>query len=543
MTVTLSATPTARTTSSGDQDLQPMTITIDKSGVDVGDTDGVSSWSSAALEVAFEEITDTAWALGQQLGREPSSELAHTPGMNPIVTDVPVMMAWRRMIERWAAQSDNIEIICDDPWLFRYFATIDGVQAATAPTIWSARLKFWARGFATRSINVAKLFLLSVRHERFINIDPDHAALLAYGHPSSTTTKDAYFGSIMEEGPNLRRLVHVDFKSFSLLGAKFGERTKSLHAWGNPFYALTLLWTKWRPTSSSLEPDTGWLVRRAAAIEGSTAQATLIKWQIHCQRRWLDDQKPKRVAWPWENHGWERAFVRDLRARGITSIGYQHSVIGRHMLNYAPRSNADGLNSIPGEIFCTGSLTHDQLIEWGIPADRLKVAGARRVTESHKVTYSSDAPVFVALPSDQKTARQLIDYTKRLASASSMTFLVKDHPMTPHRFEQDAHIVRTDVALQDQEHVKGVIYASTTVGLEAIALGLPTYRFRPTGHLAIDILPNGISIPTIGSDDLDFDVFENPSMTEQNAHAFFAPPDPHLWSKLTETRPETCQHP
>jgi hypothetical protein len=512
-----------------------MTIVIGATGVDVAHTDGIPSWSSAALEQAFEEITEDAWTLSDQLGHEPSSEWAHTPGMNPIVTDVPVMMAWRHLIQRWTSQSADIEIICDDPWLFRYFATIDGVQASAAPAISPTRFKLWARGIATRCVNVAKLFLLSLRHDKFADTDPNHAALLVYGHPNSTDAKDAYFGSIMEESPNLRRLVHVDFKSFAPTVAAFGERTKSLHAWGNPFYALTLLWTKWRPTTARLGVDVGWLVRRAAAFEGGTAQATLIKWQMHCQRRWLDDQQPKCVAWPWENHGWERAFVRNLQALGITSLGYQHSVIGRHMLNYAPRSNADGLGSIPEVIFCTGSLTRDQLIDWRIPAERLKVAGARRITKSHNVTYSSDGPLFVALPSDQKTARQMIDYTQRLANVTSMTFLIKDHPMTPHRFDQDTRMMRTDVALQDHDQVKGVIYASTTVGLEAIALGLPTYRFRPSGHLAIDILPNGIDIPAIGSDDLDFSVFENPAWAEHDAHAFFSPPDPHLWSRLTET--------
>ena len=87
-------------------------------------------------------------------------------------------------------------------------------------------------------------------------------------------------------------------------------------------------------------------MRRAAEKEGDGAAHAMNAWQRQCQKAWLAHTRPAVVAWPWENHGWERDFCRQARRLGVTTLGYQHTVIGPHQLNYSPATNKDGLDSL-----------------------------------------------------------------------------------------------------------------------------------------------------------------------------------------------------
>jgi hypothetical protein len=67
--------------------------------------------------------------------------------------------------------------------------------------------------------------------------------------------------------------------------------------------------------------------------------------------------------------------------------------------------------------------------------------------------------------------------------------------MTPYVFENSHGVKATEQPLQEFKAVSAVLYASTTVGLEALLMGLPTIRFVPEERIAIDILPDGVEAP------------------------------------------------
>jgi hypothetical protein len=295
----------------------------------------------------------------------------------------------------------------------------------------------------------------------------------------------------MARQTRLVRLLHVD--AMPVRAARLaGPRTASLHGWGSPLYALLALpFARWKP-GAQVPP----LVRRAALIEGGTAQGAAVAWQIHCQSRWLAAARPPVVAWPWENHGWERALVRTARAFGIRLVGYQHSVVGGQMLNYAAHSNSDGLASLPDQVLCSGAATLEQLAVWDFPRNRLAVGGARRFAASQSVPWDEDAPVFVALPFDGITAAEMVEAVREAAARTGRHFVVKDHPMTPFTFPSSPGVESTTEPLAAQKSVSAVVYAATTVGLEAALMGLPTLRFRPRSRIALNILPYGVTLPT-----------------------------------------------
>jgi len=452
---------------------------------------------SAALEEAFDACADTWLNLAKGLAEEPTSIYAHAPACAANVSDFGLMLAWTRLIDEWSQNDTTVLVICKDPWMFRHLESRPGVAATTPPGLWCREIKSALRGYAARmkaALGVMQAAL--ALRKTSARAETGGTSLLVYGHPKSDARgQDGYFGNLMEKAGDLQRILHVDCPPGRASELAADGRTLGLHAWGSPVHALSLAFKKWRPRHKSLTLETRWLVRRAAALEGASGQGAMIAWQIHCQNRWLAATRPHVVAWPWENHAWERAFVRTARRLGTRTVGYQHSVIGRQMLNYSPRSNVDGFASIPDQILCTGAPTMQRLADWSVPADRMAIGGAFRFPARSDVTHDPEAPVFVALPFDGITAAEMVAVVK---ATQGPRFLVKDHPMTPFEFDDADLVRRTKISLADQVAVSAVVYAATTVGLEAVILGLPTLRFRPSNRIALDILPAGISVPAAG---------------------------------------------
>lgn len=485
---------------------------------------------SAALEDSFDRQAEQWWTIGRALSRTESAGLAHTPACVANASDFGQMLAWSALVQRWASESRTVLVVCGDPWLFRHLRSFPGVTAGRSPPLWPDAIRLWLRGRAARWRVAVRLAAAALAPRTSCRNGPaGRATILVYGHPASTGDGyDGYFGTLMGEQPAVRRMLHTDCPPDGARKLAGDGRTASLHGYGNPLFALTLGFARWRPTAAQRRGPHGWLVRRAAAREGGTGQAATIRWQLHCQRRWLKRCRPAVVAWPWENHAWERDLVRAARRLGIRTIGYQHSVIGRQMLNYAPRSNPDGLDSLPDRIFCTGPATRRQLAGWSVPEDRLEVAGAYRFVDRPVPARDDRAPVFVALPFDGATAAEMVGAARR-ASRNGLRFVIKDHPMTGFAFDDSPGVTRTDLPLEKQPSVSAVVYAATTVGLEAAIGGLPTFRFRPRGRIALDILPAGFVLPTIDGDSLASVSHAPAAQPEIRREDVFAPIDAALW--------------
>ena len=459
---------------------------------------------SERLEHAFDAIAPIWLTLGHTLGQEPSASYAHTPVCAANVSDFGLMLAWSKIVAEEAASPGPKLVISDDPWMFRHLSRIEGLVAGSPPPLMFAELKLALRGFAARSkcaFDLCRRAFALRRQQKYAT--PNAKVLLVYGHPTSTADgQDGYFDALMKDLPDLDRILHVDCSVERARELEGNGRTVSLHAWGSVMDAIASIFTRWKPQTADRFGEGGWLVRRAAALENGTAQGAMIFWQQRCQRRWLAKTKPQVVAWPWENHSWERQFVRAARAFGVRTIGYQHSVIGNQMLNYSPASNSDGLASIPDRIICTGMATWKRLLKWGIPEQRLQVGGALRTPEVKTLHPDPGGPVFIALPFDGETARQMIAAARKL-TGKGFNFLIKDHPMSPFLFISGSDFQRTDRPFYEQGGLRAVLYAASTVGLEAALAGLPTVRFRPEGRLSLNILPEAIDLPVAEAENLE----------------------------------------
>ena len=487
----------------------------------------------AAIEAAFDDSVGEWLDVGRDLSQEPSADLAHTPSCISNLSDFGLMLGWNRLVADWAAAPRRILVTVADPWMFRHFAAKPGVESGRKPPLRRREIALALRGFAARvkaSLTFARAaVVLRGDRKRY----PDGAAaLLVYGHPRSTADgTDGYFGEILRRLESLRRVLHVDCPPARARALGRDDRTFSLHAWGSPLAALSLVGARWRPRPGWKSHPLKWLVRRAAVREGGTAGGAAIRWQQICHANWLRAARPAVAAWPWENHTWERDFVLRCRDAGVDTVGYQHSVAGRQMVNYSPGANPGGLTSVPDRILCTGEAYRKQLVAWGQPEDRVRIGGAWRFSDEPAPAWEADAPVFVALPFDGRVAGEMVAAARTVRSRN---FLVKPHPMTPHRFPETDNVRYTDKRMQEQDSLSSVVYAASTVGLESLIAGLPTGRFRPQSCLAIDILPQGYETPTVDAETFArFVEGARPSAPWERSH-FFAPVDLPLWQHLLE---------
>jgi hypothetical protein len=463
----------------------------------------------APLDDAFAAIAADWLALGQRLSAEPSAGLAHAPACAGTISDLGEMLAWTRLVDGWAAGERRVLCLCADPWLFRHLAGRPGVTATPPPPLRPIERKLALRGLLARLKAAGSVAAASLScRAAAARVPPDAPVLLVYGHPASRPDGfDAYFGELMGGMPELHRVLHTDCPP-----ARANALGAGLHGWGSVLYAATLPFRHWRPRHGD------WLVRRAAAREGGTGTPAMLAWQRHCQQRFLDRVRPRVVAWPWENHAWERDLVRTARCLGVRTLGCQHATIGTLELNYA-----DG-DFLPDAIACSGPAGRDRLAGWGLPAERLWLGGAWRFPPMPRLAHDPDGPVFLALPVQRPVAAQML----AAAAASGRRFLVREHPMTPVGFAQSPRLSRSPGPLAEAGVLSAVVFAATSVGLEAALGGLPVVRFLPDGVLANDVLPPGLAVAATDAAGL-AEALERAQPIACDAATVFTTVDPAAW--------------
>jgi hypothetical protein len=215
-------------------------------------------------------------------------------------------------------------------------------------------------------------------------------------------------------------------------------------------------------------------------------------WQMQCQRRFLAAIRPQTVCWPWENHAWERDLCRAARLLGVRTLGYQHTVIGPHQINYSPRANVDGLASLPDRVIADGPAYAAELVAWDVPAECIVDGGAWRLPPVTGGRYDPAAPVFVPLSAIPGIARMQVAAARALAR-SGRRVLVKEHPMYPLAVTAEPNLEATAIGITGHPSLSAVVASTGTSTLEGLLLGVPTFRLLPDDRLAVDILPAGLA--------------------------------------------------
>ena len=227
------------------------------------------------------------------------------------------------------------------------------------------------------------------------------------------------------------------------------------------------------------------LVRRIAAFSGSIS----------------------RIIYLYENQPWERALCWEARRSlpNATLVGYQHAGIPKYLLNFYLAPGEDKEAPLPHRIVTVGKHTAELLASDGYGPNRIRVGGAIQVQSLlAKASSSMDSlsaapePVVLVAPSNgQEEASELVDLAAHLFDEDEgVRIIVKCHPVMPFEmiinalgFELPAHVQVSDESI-DELILKSsaIVYSGSTVGVQAIALGVPAVHFRTQYDLDMDPL-------------------------------------------------------
>lgn len=482
------------------------------------------------LERAFDACRDMWWALSAELARGKGGHLSHAATCAPYASDFGLMLAWRRVVADLTAGPETVLVLCDDPWVFRALSCLPNVLARKAPRRWLPTLAIWLRGWLAGLRVGLRVVTASLRHRSIRMTESGTVSLIVYGHPDSNPDHDAYFGTLLTQIPGLKRIVHTDdFRAVQRL-AKDG-RTESFHAYGNLLYALFVIpFMKWRSRSVHQDKSIDWLIMRALIREAGGGAAAMSAWQIHCQERWLKVRRPHCIAWPWENHPWERALVCAARRLGVSTVGYQHTDAGPHQFNMSPRATPNGVADLPDHLLLNGPAYRSQFIDWGIPPDRMAVAGAFRLPAAPVCRYGANGPVFVALSSSPDVSREMMAAIYD-AEGAGRKFLVKSHPMYPFQIVESSSVVSTQTRFADIVGVSALFYGTGTSGIEGMLAGVPTYRLLPSDRVGIETMPDGLRARTVTRQGLRAALDEALEPPKIDVSKFFTPVDIEVWRR------------
>jgi len=208
--------------------------------------------------------------------------------------------------------------------------------------------------------------------------------------------------------------------------------------------------------------------------------------------RYLEREQVKAVIYPYENHPWEKMLVLAARLQKVATLGYQHGGgIARFMLPYFHGHGEAEWAPLPDVIFTSGSYSHQLLSTGGTPRERLVMGGNLRYQGLTQMLGgvplpANDGPmcVLVTLPIERLLAQHLVLALKRAfpdgGANDGIRFLVKPHPMCPISVESSQWPVSIATGtFQDALRACTiVVYAGTSTGLEALAMGRKAIRYR-----------------------------------------------------------------
>ncbi|MDD1674648.1 MAG: hypothetical protein LUQ13_03300, partial [Methanomicrobiales archaeon] len=197
------------------------------------------------------------------------------------------------------------------------------------------------------------------------------------------------------------------------------------------------------------------------------------------------------IAYPFENHIWEKAVCSAVRSRAEETllIGFQHSTIYSTLLNYfiAPCEAVSPF--LPHRIVTSGSRAHDLLLHSGYPPGMVRRGGAIRFLRNEGTTtpFQKRNVPFTILVAPTVDINESVELISRVLDACAglegVRIVIRCHPDLPfdrilplleHPLPGNATADPGDPARLSEAGV--LVFSSTSVAMEALAAGIPVIQ-------------------------------------------------------------------
>ena len=193
------------------------------------------------------------------------------------------------------------------------------------------------------------------------------------------------------------------------------------------------------------------------------------------------------VYYPFENRSWEKMIVLAFRKNSPTTkiVGHQHTIITQKHLNFFMEESEVCEIPMPDRIVTDGIVTNGIMKRWNFPEDILKIGCALRFSMPAESGCGSRRrgikDILIVLASGvNEYVRMMVFLEEAFKNENGYKITLRPHPaipfdnalriFTPKGFKYNlSHSSLND----DLYNCDVVIYASSTVSLEAISIGKP----------------------------------------------------------------------
>jgi surface carbohydrate biosynthesis protein (TIGR04326 family) len=404
---------------------------------------------------------------------------------------------------------------------------ISAVGSLKQPNRWQSWLKWYTPAPAAKAfLSTSGRWLLSRRCANRCTSRETHVVLVSLSYPSSFEGgryRDAYFGPLVDylEKSNVKALVAA------LVRGPFLPQLSKIKNLDREvpvipiegfltFFDLlrSLGYGLWRfaagiKIKGNLQiegVDVGILVRRSFTEACRSASPFMYFWFYRAGIRIGQATPVDRLIYPYENRSWEKMLVLGARRScpHIRLVGYQHAAITASHLHFFFGPEEAAVTPLPDVVLTTGPFVRDWLEkEGGYPAGVLaEGCGLRNIAPemTNTKTPSARRPerLLVALghPQLEDYAKTLMILREAMQRDSGWDVVIRPHPRNP---QSAAEAIRASVFAgtslpplstgplkEEMERAGVVVYSSSTVGLEAASLGIPTICLDPGKALDMD---------------------------------------------------------
>ncbi|MQF67060.1 hypothetical protein FIM07_01290 [SAR202 cluster bacterium AD-802-F09_MRT_200m] len=196
-----------------------------------------------------------------------------------------------------------------------------------------------------------------------------------------------------------------------------------------------------------------------------------------------------KYLYPYENRPWEKMLLLGIGSSSpqTQSVGYQHAAVAPDRINFFLGRGESAVAPLPDSILTTGSITKARLEREGnYPPGMFKTGCALRLSQAVpkavKTRRNPPNRVLVILATSvEEHVRSMVFVDQAFGPRDGFQIRIRPHPA----FHMDAVLKAAPLArydffdlspgslAEDLEWADLVLYATSTVGLEAVAQGIP----------------------------------------------------------------------
>ncbi|MFQ6026264.1 MAG: hypothetical protein ACE5Q6_01975 [Dehalococcoidia bacterium] len=213
-------------------------------------------------------------------------------------------------------------------------------------------------------------------------------------------------------------------------------------------------------------------------------------------------QRVTRCLYPYENRSWEKMLIQGFRGASPETrlVGYQHASVTLSHTNFILSRDEREILPLPDRILTTGPLPETWLAREGnYPPNMFQPACALRQESTAPATprerrVQLNCILVTLATSIEEYVNTLMFLKKSLVAERGYQVRVRPHPTITLDSAlavapldgSDFYSVSTGGLSEDLQWADVVVYSSSTVGLEAVSLGIPAIRLNLGDFLNTD---------------------------------------------------------